>query len=153
MEQNYNKIFTKEISNLFIETFEKVEGFYLDKNTSLFETLNNLSFQDASKQRGPIQETIAAHVYHIIFYIKVLHEYITDVRTGKTDWKESWKKNIVNQNDWDKLKESLRIEYNNLIKFIQSIKKWDNGDYVSGVVSILVHCAYHLGAIRQLIEL
>ena len=91
MSTEKDKMITKEILDLFEETFEKVHGFYLDKKTSLFETIDKITAEEASRKQDKIKETIAGHLYHIKFYIIVCQEYITDKRTGKTDWNESWK--------------------------------------------------------------
>ena len=152
MRTEKDNIITKEILDLFEETFEKVHGFYLDRNASIFETINNISSEEASKKRGEINTTIAGHIDHIKFYIIVLQEYITGKRTGKTDWNESWKTKTVNDNEWEVLKITLHQEYKKLYAFIQSIDEWKSGDYFGGIISILAHCSYHLGAIRQLIQ-
>ncbi len=153
MKTDKDKMITRELLDLFDETFEKVHGFYLDKGTSLFETINNISSEEASRKRGDIEETIAGHVDHIKFYIIVLQEYITDKRTGVTDWKKSWKTEAVNEKEWEYLKETLFKEYKQLCIFIESIDEWVNGDYLGGILSILTHCSSHLGAIRQLMDI
>ena len=145
-------IITKEILDLFEETFEKAHGFYLDRDASIFETINTISSKEASKKRGDINVTIAGHIAHITFYIIVLQEYITGKRTEKTDWNESWKTKTVNDNEWEQLKTTLHQEYKKLYAFIQSIDEWKSDDYVGGILSILAHCSYHLGAIRQLMR-
>ena len=141
---------TKEILELFKETFEEVTGYYLDKKTSVFETISHLSAATASEKRTGIDETIAGHINHLTFYMVVLQEYITDKRSGKTDWNESWKIEAVNDEQWALLVDNLIAEYRKLCEFIEGIEEWSNGDYLGGVISILAHCAYHLGAIRQL---
>ena len=71
----------KEILDLVEETFEKVDGYFLDKGTSFFETLDRIGAAEASKRRAGFPETIAGHVYHVVFYIRVLREYIVDPRS------------------------------------------------------------------------
>lgn len=151
MKTEKDKMITDEILLLFEETFKKVEGFYLDKGTSIFESINELKSVEASEKIDGSNETIAGHIYHVIFYIIVLQEYITDVRTGKTDWSKSWVVSEVTNNEWQDLKEKLRYEYDKLRGFIESIEEWVNGDYFGGILSILTHCSYHLGALRQLL--
>ena len=63
-----NELFTKQVYALLQETFEKVEGIYLDRGTSLFETLASVTAVEASR---PITETgtsICAQVDHVRFY-------------------------------------------------------------------------------------
>jgi hypothetical protein len=151
MKTDKDEMITREIISLFEETFEKVHGANLDRGTSLFETLDGLDAAAASREIPGIAETVAGHVNHAIFYIAVLEEYITDKRSGKTDWSESWQVKTVDDTQWKALKARLRQEYSGLLRFIGEIGEWDNGDYFGGTLSILAHCSYHLGAIRQLI--
>ena len=55
-----------------IETFENVHGI-LDKGTSLFETLAQISADQASQPMGNCA-TIAAHVAHTRYYMDVLED-------------------------------------------------------------------------------
>jgi hypothetical protein len=153
MKSEKDAMICQEILDLLEETFESVHGHYLDKGTSLIETLNRLSAAEASQQRGRMPETIAGHVNHLIFYIVVLQEYIADLRTGKVDWSESWKVRSVDEGEWNSLRNRLRDEYLKLRDFVSRVDEWKKGDYVGGVMAILAHSAYHLGAIRQLMEI
>jgi hypothetical protein len=42
-------LFKKALLECLEETFEHVNGIYLDKNTSMFETLDRVSAEDASR--------------------------------------------------------------------------------------------------------
>jgi hypothetical protein len=150
MENKLADTIRKELLELFEEGFTKVRGIFLDRGTSFFETLEGIDCVQASKKYAGIPETIASHVAHTIFYIVVLKEYISGARTGKTDWAESWKTTEVDAKAWGVLKNSLHSEYDKLVEFIKGIPDWEKEDYFGGVVAILAHCAYHLGAIRQL---
>jgi hypothetical protein len=153
MKTENDSMISKEILDLLEESFERVHGQFLDGGTSLLETVASLCAEEASRQRSAIAETIAGHVNHIIFYIVVLQEYITDKRSGKTDWSESWKVKNVNDSEWAQLIMRLRNEYGTLKDFVSGIGAWDKGDYVGGVIAIIAHTAYHLGAIRQLMQI
>jgi hypothetical protein len=152
MDANNGRLIVKEFLDLFEETFKKVHGSYLDRGTSFFETLAAIDAEKASRKRGKIPETIAAHVNHVIFYIVVLQEYITDERTGKTDWSLSWLVESADETGWSELVARLKSEYLKLRGFIESIEEWDDADRFGGILSILAHCSYHLGAVRQLID-
>jgi len=143
-------IVKKQILEVLEETFERSHGIYLDKNTSLFETIDTIPYEKVGKSFHDIPETIAGHVNHVIFYIVVLKEYITGKRTGKTDWNESWKIKEVRKEEWEELKKRLREEYKNLKEFVEEIDKWENEDYLGGSIAMIAHCAFHLGIIRQL---
>ncbi|MEZ4664470.1 MAG: hypothetical protein R2911_43615 [Caldilineaceae bacterium] len=70
-----NQISTEHYTNVIgyalKETFESVHGVYLDKGTSLFETLADISAAEASIPVGGKCATIAAQVEHTRFYLDV----------------------------------------------------------------------------------
>src|SRR5258706_5283192 len=66
------------VNNLFQfmgETFEKPIGIFLDKGTSLFETLETVSAQEASIPVGGKCASLAAQVAHVTFYIESFERY------------------------------------------------------------------------------
>jgi hypothetical protein len=143
---------TKLFLTLLEETFEKVNGVFLDSGTSLMETLANISAADASK---PITETgssIVSQVDHIRFYLEMLNEYIDGNWPDKVDWQGSWKRKTVNDAEWDALRKQLDDDYRSLITHLNSITDWDDDRRLGGALGIIVHTAYHLGAIRQIIR-
>ena len=73
------------------ETFEAVHGMYLDKGTSLFETLATISAEEASRPVGQHCATIAAQVAHTRFYLDILERYMLNQNPGKVDWGEIWR--------------------------------------------------------------
>jgi hypothetical protein len=145
-----NDIIKKQIIEILEETFERSHGIYLDKKTSLLETIDSIPFEKVGKNFYGIPETIAGHINHVIFYIVVLKEYITGKRTGKTDWNESWKVIDVTEEEWEGLKNRLQEEYASLKNLVEDIDQWENEDYLGGSIAIIAHCAFHLGIIRQL---
>ncbi len=144
-----DEMITSGFKSIFKETFETSDGQYLESKTSLLETLEEISSEEASKRTCGGKETLAGHVYHTIFYIRVLKDYIAGLISDDIDWDESWIITDVSGKEWDDLKKELGKEYHSLIKYIQSINDWSNEDLFSGVLAILAHCAYHLGAVRQ----
>lgn len=142
----------EELLHLLEETFESHHGIYTDKGTSFFETLQGVDHRQASRPYPGMPETIAGHVFHTRFYIVVLKEYITGARTGKTDWRQSWTVQSVTPGEWEALKTEFDTEYRNLLRFLREDFRWDEADHFGGLLAIAAHCAYHLGAVRQLIE-
>ena len=57
--------FSKELLIIWEETFETHHGVYLDKGTSLFETLDQISAREASIPVGNRCATIAAQEEHV----------------------------------------------------------------------------------------
>lgn len=68
--------FTQALVLLLDETFDQVHGIYLDKGTSLFETLATISAEEASIPVGGKCATLAAQVKHIAFYLDVLERAV-----------------------------------------------------------------------------
>jgi hypothetical protein len=134
---------------LFGETIEKSGRYYLDKGTSLFETLDTISAEAASKAVSGSRSTIAAHVEHVRFYLDVNLRSIQGEAVGQIDWKESWKRQHVTPEEWEALKGRLRQEYTNVLATMKGGAAWDRPEDLSDTLAILAHTAYHLGAIRQ----
>jgi len=145
-----SEIFSQELKVLIEETFAKHHGMFTNRGTSMFETLDTISAERASVLHGKDQETIAGHVFHLKFYIVVAQEYMRKTRTGHTDWDQSWVVKWVTEEEWKNLKNELQTEYQSLMSFIDSVEDWNEEDYVSGMLGILAHNAFHLGAIREL---
>lgn len=72
---------------LLEETFSRVQGMYIDKGTTLFETLDGVTAAEASRSASPKTATIAAQVEHVRFYLDVLDEIM---RTRNFEKKYNW---------------------------------------------------------------
>lgn len=145
--------FTDNLRHFLKETFEGTTpdgNSFIDKGTGLFDTIENISAVAASKSLGGNNATIAAHLAHTRFYLVVLQEFMNG-RSEKVDWNESWLITDVSESVWDSLKENTRIEYEKVTETFNSIELWDN-DKISDALGIVVHTAYHLGAIRQIMK-
>ncbi len=70
------KRFKKALFRCLDETFSNVQGIYLDKGTTLFETLEGVSAEEASRAISANSATIAAQVEHIRFYLDVFDDYM-----------------------------------------------------------------------------
>jgi hypothetical protein len=143
--------FKGALLQLLDETFSQVHGLYLDKGTSLYETLEDVSAEEASRAISPKSATIAAQVEHVRFYFDVLDEIIrTQDIEKKYDWREIWDRvREVTPQEWEDAKRRLRESHDRAIATINSIDKWDGKLDVGGALSLLAHTAYHLGGIRQ----
>ena len=141
---------TGEIFNLLEETFERVHGIYLDKATSLFETLETVSAEEASVPLSDQSGSIAAHVKHVRFYLGVIQDHMKKREVGTIDWKEIWRTTrAVTPAEWEALKRELRAEYASVLGLLRSYDRWDGEEDIPGALAMVVHTAYHLGAIRQ----
>jgi hypothetical protein len=149
-----NSIRQKEFLNnlmLFMEeTFEpKHHGIYLDRGTSLFETLETVSAEEASLPVGGKCASLAAQVAHVTFYIESFERYALQGDNSPRDWGYIWRTvEKVTAEEWDEYKRKLREAYLRMDKLFRGNLLW-NEDTIGGALSIVVHTAYHLGEIRQ----
>ena len=140
---------TTDLASLLDETFRNVHGHYLDKHTSLFETLAIVSAEEASQPVGGRCATLAAQVNHVRVYIEVLERYMRGEEVGTTDWAASWRVAGVDDAEWESLKQRLDAAYERMRATMGGFTTWDGEDEIGGALAILVHTAYHLGEIRQ----
>jgi len=141
--------FLNNLFPLFEETFNNTRGIYLDKDTSLFRTLETVSSQEAPIPVGGKCASLAAQVAHVIFYLDVLEKYYLKQEVGKVDWGEVWRTvEKVSPEEWEILKNKLKETYLRLDKLFHDTEGWDE-DNIGAAMAIVVHTAYHLGEIRQ----
>ena len=143
------ELFTGELFPMLEETFERVNGIYLDKGTSLFETLDTITADEASRPVSARCASIAGQVEHVRFYIQILQDYMQQKEVGKVDWDASWYLKTVTPEEWDALKQRLRATYQDLTALIKGFESWQGENELGGALAIVVHTAYHLGEIRQ----
>jgi hypothetical protein len=142
--------FTTSLFEMFDETFEQHHGFYLDKKTSLFETLASISAAEASIPVGGKCATIAAQVEHVRFYLDVLGSSFRGEEIGKVDWGEIWRTvSNVTPAEWDVSKKRLADTYHNLLTVLKNHDNWEGEDDIGDGMAMMIHTAYHLGEIRQ----
>ena len=148
--QIQTKHFTSAIFTLLDETFDNVQGIYLDKGTSLFETLATISAEEASLPVGGKCATLAAQVKHVAFYLDVLERYVQTGANERVDWGKIWREtSAVTPEEWEALKVQLRASYDRIKLLISDTTEWPSEDHIAGAIAIVVHTAYHLGEIRQ----
>ena len=141
--------FTSHLFYLLDETFENHHGIFLDKGTSLFETLAGIDAAQASIPVGGKCASLAAQVAHVTFYLEVLERYILAQDGGKVDWGEIWRTvEAVTPEEWRRLQEQLKGTYQQVLGLLRGLD-WDSETSIGGALAIVVHTAYHLGEIRQ----
>lgn len=134
-----------------IETFETVQGpVYLDRGTSLFETLAEISAEGASQPMGNCA-TIAAHVAHTTYYLRVLEDRMLGRDLSYVNWDQIWDEvSRVDQAEWQRLLADLRASYERIKGRLDSADQWEGVNELSSLLGIIAHSAYHLGEIRQM---
>jgi len=78
--------FTKALYELLDETFDNVHGYFLDKGTSMFDTLATISAEEASVPVGGKCATLAAQVKHVAFYLDVVEREVRTQQYEEQDW-------------------------------------------------------------------
>ncbi len=142
--------FTKALYSLLDETFDNVQGYYLDKGTSMFETLATVSAAEASIPVGGKCATLAAQVKHVAFYLDVLEHTVRTQQFEKQDWGKIWRETTaVTPAEWEEIKAELRQSYDRIKALIHDTPAWTTDFEIGGAIATVVHTAYHLGEIRQ----
>ncbi|MAU09506.1 MAG: hypothetical protein CL607_06780 [Anaerolineaceae bacterium] len=133
------------------ETFESVRGMYLDKGTSLFETLAGISAEQASMPISDNCATIAAQVDHTRFYLDVMHESLVKREYVQgSDWAHIWNTvSTVDALQWQAIVNNLRASYDQVVADLNTHASWTDALELSCMLGMIVHSAYHLGEIRQ----
>lgn len=135
------------------ETFEKVEGMYLDRGTSMFETLATISAAQASRPVALGGANIAAQVNHTTYYIVTISEYLQGRTPEGVDWDGSWLVGAVDDTQWSALVTGLGTAYDELLMLMADPSAWADDDAIEGGIALIAHCAYHLGEIRRSLPL
>ena len=142
--------FTQALLELLDETFDNVQGYFLDKGISMFETLATVSAAEASIPVGGKCATLAAQVKHVAFYLDVVDRNVREHDYGRVDWGEIWRTvSAVTPEEWSAIQVELRESYNRIIRLVNEFPAWTSVGEVGGAMGVVVHTAYHLGEIRQ----
>lgn len=145
--------FLKDLLVIVHETFEgSPEGqasAYLDHGVGLIPALAEISAAEASRHFHGT--TAAAQAEHAKFYLDRIVEYLQGKGQEKVNWEQSWLIETVNEEEWNALRNAVRLSYESVLRCIAGIEKWDS-DNIGDAIVIIAHTAYHLGAIRQIIK-
>lgn len=143
-------LFKKALYMLLDETFDNVQGIYLDRGTSFFETLATISAEEASIPVGGKCATLAAQVKHTAFYLDVLEENVRTQTFEPVDWGKIWREvTAVSPQEWQTIQDELRQSYDRIKQLVANQAEWQNEREIGGAIGMIVHTAYHLGEIRQ----
>lgn len=151
MRMPTNKAFRKMTMLLLEETFvgsDKGGNVYLDTGTGWAPTLARLSAEQASRTLRPNGTTAAGHVFHTIFYLKLLLKEVRGEAVGKVDWADSWVMHAVDEDSWAALKAELQAGYEELANRLDAAATWAEAE-TEAAMAVIAHSAYHLGAVRQ----
>ena len=106
------KRFKRALLDCLDETFSGVRGIYLDKGTTLYETLDGVSAEEASQAASSKSASIAAQVEHIRFYLDVIDDYMRTGIDKTNNWREIWETvHQVTPDEWEEMKRRLRASH------------------------------------------
>lgn len=141
--------FVNNLLEFLDETFDNTHGIYLDKDMSLFRTLDTVSAQEASIPVGGKCASLAAQVAHVVYYIESFERFALQGDESPRDWGLIWRTvERVTPEEWEDYKSKLRDAYQRMDTLFRTNPMW-NEDTIGGALSVVVHTAYHLGEIRQ----
>lgn len=141
--------FKNNLLQVMTETFETPMGIYLDPKTSLFQTLDTVSAEEASIPVGGKCASLAAQVAHVTFFIESFERFALQGDDSPRDWGLIWRTvEKVTPHEWEEYRSKLRGAYERMMKLFNENPAWSE-DSIRGALSIVVHSAYHLGEIRQ----
>ena len=141
------------LSDVLDEVFEHHHGIFIDKGTSLFESIDGLTAVQASRAASKGSASIAAHVDHMRFYLDVLEAHMRGEAPSKLDWQQIWRDTReVTPERWDAIRARLRDSVRRVRARVADPAAWARDTQFEGALAIAVHTAYHLGAIRQVIR-
>ncbi len=116
----------------------------------LLEALDRISAKTASTSSTG-GATIAAHVDHVRYGFELLNRWAAgEASPWKTaDWTASWRKQVVTEDEWRRLRENLRTETDSWQRNLGTLGELSD-TAMKWVAGSVAHLAYHLGAIRQI---
>lgn len=124
-----------------------------EANSGILGQLETVSAVEASTPidtKGEPGTTIASHTEHLRWSLANANAAMRG-EPYNPNWGESWKLLQADPDAWDRLRNSLRSEFETMSQVLKSQTDLE-GDYLLGVLALVPHAAYHLGTIRQMIE-
>ena len=144
------ELITQNLFDVLDEAFVTHHGVFLDRGTSLFETLETITAAEASIPVGGKCATLAAQVAHVNFYLEVVEDYILNKERDNVDWGEIWRRvDKVSTEEWTAYQDQLKETYQRVISMLKNLEDWNDDRPIGGALAIAIHTAYHLGEIRQ----
>ena len=122
-------------------------------DAGLFGQLDTLSALEASKSvdgSGERGSTIASHVEHLRWSLANANGALQG-EPYRVDWSSSWLVSGLSDAEWARLRDELHAEFHALRETLRGQHQLA-GDFLTGVMGLIPHAAYHLGLIRQMME-
>ena len=122
-----------------------------DPRGGLLGTLEGI---DAARASAPLCAgdpiSAASHANHVRFTLELANRAAKGENPyADANWARSWDTRTVNESEWKALLSGLRTEYEAFRNVIASEKSWDDAEFMTGLLGLVAHGAWHLGAVRQ----
>ncbi len=148
----------KSLVTLFSEAYagpaDATSTWFIDNepDSGILGLIANVSAVEASwsTNRNQPGTTIAAHVEHLRWSLANANAALQG-KSYQGNWSESWNILEADEEAWKHLRSDLKKEFEQLKGILQKQNEL-SGDYLTGVMALIPHAAYHLGTIRQQIE-
>ncbi len=126
-------------------------GYFLNPgDAGLLRSLDRLSAAQASAPAPGGGASIAAHVDHLRYGLELLNRELAGEKAfDHADYSASWRRLTVSDREWVDRRDQLRAEATRLREAVQQSRAMSDID-ITNVFAMVVHLAYHLGAIRQI---
>jgi len=131
------------------------ETWFVDNepDSGIFGALRHLTAAEASFSvdgSGKHGSTVAANVEHLRWSLANANGALRG-QPYNPDWAASWNTISVDDARWEQLRDELRTEFESLRAAIGAQTELP-GVFLTGVLAMAPHAAFHLGLIRQMIE-
>lgn len=123
-----------------------------DPSAGLAGTLDSLTAAQASRHIIPGESSIVGHANHLLFSLTLMNRWAAGENPFEgADWQGSWKTQTVDDVQWEDLRRKLREQGHAWLKALDTARDWDEEDFTGALASI-AHLAYHLGAMRNMLD-
>jgi hypothetical protein len=122
----------------------------LDTDTGWAHTLRDVDAARASRPIAPGSTSVAGQTAHAAYYVELL-ERLARGEEVAADWPGSFAPSSVDEDAWHAARERLLEALGRFRAMAQAVDDWDDR-YLPGALGVLVHTAYHLGAVRQMLR-
>jgi DinB superfamily len=151
-----DSVFQRALSNMLTEIFDGPPGqaaYVLNPgDPGLLRQLDTIDANTASKRPMPGKTTIAAHIDHVQFGLRILNRWAAGEANpwAGADGNASWQRTSVTEEQWRSLRDALRDDAEQWREAVAARASWDDMA-AAAALSTVAHTAYHVGAIRQIL--
>ncbi len=120
------------------------------KDPGLLASLDRLSAEEASSLPPGGGASIAAHVDHLRYGLELVNRWSRGEEPfADADYTASWGRITVSEVEWKSRREELRREAYAVRDTLTQPRQLSDVE-ATGLTAVVVHLAYHFGAIRQI---